>query len=125
MRSVAKRKSKSKSKSGAVGGALGRGLAATWRFIAKILGNSVRFIARGARDLDPAHQRDGVAFLILILALIATAGTWFHADNLVGRAVYSFIYGGFGRIGFSLPLYLSTLHLNYLEPLKIKLQLVA
>ena len=106
MRSVAKRKSKSKSKSGAVGGALGRGLAATWRFIAKILGNSVRFIARGARDLDPAHQRDGVAFLILILALIATAGTWFHADNLVGRAVYSFIYGGFGRIGFFTPVVL-------------------
>ncbi len=106
MRSVAKRKSKSKSKSGAVGGALGRGLAAIWRFIAKILGNSVRFIARGARDLDPAHQRDGVAFLILILALIATAGTWFHADNLVGRAVYSFIYGGFGRIGFFTPVVL-------------------
>ena len=106
MRSVAKRKSKSKSKSGAVGGALGRGLAATWRFIAKILGNSVRFIARGARDLDPAHQRDGVAFSILILALIATAGTWFHADNLVGRAVYSFIYGGFGRIGFFTPVVL-------------------
>lgn len=106
MRSVAKRKSKSKSKSGAVGGALGRGLAAIWRFIAQILGNSVRFIARGARDLDPAHQRDGVAFLILILALIATAGTWFHADNLVGRAVYSFIYGGFGRIGFFTPVVL-------------------
>ena len=106
MRSVAKRKSRSKSKSGAVGGALGRGLAAIWRFIAKILGNSVRFIARGARDLDPAHQRDGVAFLILILALIATAGTWFHADNLVGRAVYSFIYGGFGRIGFFTPVVL-------------------
>jgi S-DNA-T family DNA segregation ATPase FtsK/SpoIIIE len=104
MRSVAKKKSKSKS--GAVGGAFGRGLAAIWRFIAKILGNSVRFIARGARDLDPAHQRDGVAFLILILALIASAGTWFHADNIVGRAVYAFVYGGFGRIGFFTPIVL-------------------
>lgn len=104
MRSVAKKKSKSKS--GAVGGALGRGLGAIWRFIAKILGNSVRFIARGARDLDPAHQRDGVAFLILILALVATAGTWFHADNIVGRAVYAFVYGGFGRIGFATPIVL-------------------
>jgi len=104
MRSVAKKKSKSKS--GAVGGALGRGLAAIWRFIAKILGNSVRFIARGARELDPAHQRDGMAFLILILALVATAGTWFHADNIVGRAVYAFVYGGFGRIGFVTPVVL-------------------
>ena len=102
---VAKRK-KAKSKTGAVGGALGRGLASIWRFIAKSLGSSVRFVARGARDLDPAHQRDGIAFLILILALIATAGTWFHSDNIVGRAVYSVIYGGFGRVGFFAPLVL-------------------
>ena len=102
---MAKRK-KAKSKTGAVSGALGRGLSSTWRFIAKSLGSSVRFLARGARDLDPAHQRDGVAFLVLILALIATAGTWFNADNLVGRAVYSVIYGAFGRIGFFAPVVL-------------------
>ena len=102
---VAKRK-KAKSKTGAVGGALGRSLASVWRFIAKSLGSGVRFLARGARDLDPAHQRDGIAFLILILALIATAGTWFNSDNVVGRAVYSVIYGGFGRVGFFAPIVL-------------------
>ena len=102
---MAKRK-KSKSKTGAVGGALGRGLTSLWRLLAKALGSSVRFIARGAKDLDPAHQRDGIAFLILILALIATAGTWFNADNILSRAVYAFIYGGIGRIGFAAPLVL-------------------
>ncbi len=102
---MAKRK-KAKSKSGAVGGALGRGVGATWRLISKTLGKSVRFLARGARDLDPAHQRDGIAFLILIVALIAAAGTWFNSDNLVGRAVYSVIYGAFGRIGFFAPVVL-------------------
>ena len=102
---MAKRK-KNQSKSGAVGGAIGRGIAAIWRFIAKTLGSTVRALARGARDLDPAHQRDGIAFLILILALLATAGTWFHADNIVSRAVYSFMYGSFGRIGFAAPIVL-------------------
>ena len=102
---MAKRK-KAKTKSGAVTGALGRGIAATWRFIAKSLGKSVRFVARGARDLDPAHQRDGMAFLILIAALIAAAGTWFQSDNLLGRAISSVFYGGFGRIGFVAPLIL-------------------
>ena len=102
---VAKRK-KAKSKTGAVGGALGRGLSSVWRFVAKSLGRSVRFLARGARDLDPAHQRDGIAFLILIVALIATAGTWFNSDNVVGRAVYSVIYGGFGQVGFFAPIVL-------------------
>ena len=102
---MAKRK-KIQSKAGAVGGAIGRLIAAIWRFIAEALGGTVRFLARGARDLDPAHQRDGIAFLILILALIATAGTWFHADNIVSRAVYSFIFGGFGRIGYAAPVIL-------------------
>ena len=102
---MAKRK-KAKSKTGAVGAALGRGLSSLWRFIAKSLGSGVRFIARGARDLDPAHQRDGLAFLILILALIATAGTWFNSDNAVGRSVYSAIYGGVGRVGVFAPIVL-------------------
>ena len=102
---MAKRK-KAKTKSGAVTGALGRGISATWRFIAKSLGKSVRFVARGARDLDPAHQRDGIAFLILIAALIAAAGTWFQSDNLLGRAISSVFYEGFGRIGFVAPLIL-------------------
>ena len=102
---MAKRK-KTQSRSAAVGSALGRGLIAIWRFISKTLGASVRFIARGAKDLDPSHQRDGIAFLILILAIIATAGTWFHADNLLSHAVYSFVYGGFGRVGIVTPVVL-------------------
>jgi S-DNA-T family DNA segregation ATPase FtsK/SpoIIIE len=102
---VAKRK-KSRSSSKSIGNAFTRAAASVWRFFANALGNSVRFLARGARDLDPAHQRDGIAFLILILALIATAGTWFNADNIVGRNVYSVIYGGFGRLGILTPLLL-------------------
>lgn len=102
---MAKRK-KSRSSSKSIGNAFTRAAASVWRFFAKALGNSVRFLARGARDLDPAHQRDGIAFLILILALIATAGTWFNADNIVGRNVYSVIYGGFGRLGVLTPLLL-------------------
>jgi len=102
---VAKRK-KSKSTSKSVGNSFVRLIASMWRLVAKGLGNSVRFLARGARDLDPVHQRDGVAFLILILALIATAGTWFNADNIVGRNVYSVVYGGFGRLGVLTPLLL-------------------
>jgi len=102
---VAKRK-KSRSASKSVGGAFTRATAWIWHFFANALGSSVRFLARGARDLDPAHQRDGIAFLILIMALIATAGTWFNADNIVGRNVYSVIYGGFGRLGILTPLLL-------------------
>lgn len=100
------RKKKSTSTSARIGGGIGRGIIAIWKLLAKAIGKTVRFVARGARDLDPVHQRDGVAFLLLILAIIASAGTWFSADNFVNRLIYSFIYGGFGRIAFCTPVVL-------------------
>ena len=100
------KKKNSSSKRSKVGSALGRGLQGLWRGIAKALGATIRFIARGAKDLEPTHQRDGAAFSLLILAIIAGAGAWFQADNVISRAVYAFIYGAFGRIGFIAPLVL-------------------
>ena len=101
---MAKKKSISSSKVGKSAlSIIGRALGALWRALAKALGSTVRFLARGARDLDPAHHRDGVAFLLLLIALAAFAGTWFTSDNFVGRNLYSLIYGGFGRIGFFAP----------------------
>lgn len=99
-------KKKTRTKSGGIGSSILRGLAAIWRGLAKYLGKSVRFVAKGAKDLDPAHQRDGFAFLLLILAIMAAAGTWFDGGNIVGRALASFFYGGFGRIGIVTPLVL-------------------
>ena len=99
-------KKKTRTKSGGIGSSIMRGLAAIWRGLAKFLGKSIRFVAKGAKDLDPAHQRDGFAFLLLILALMAAAGTWFDGGNVVGRALASFFYGGFGRMGVFTPLVL-------------------
>ncbi|NBV66772.1 MAG: DNA translocase FtsK, partial [Actinobacteria bacterium] len=99
-------KKKTRTKSGGIGSSILRGLAAIWRGLAKYLGKSIRFVAKGAKDLDPAHQRDGFAFLLLILAIMAAAGTWFDGGNIVGRALASFFYGGFGRIGVFTPLVL-------------------
>jgi len=101
---VARKKTRSKSRS--IVGTIGSALTAVWRFLAKSLGSSIRFVARGARDLDPEHHRDGAALLVLILSLAAIAGTWFHADNFVGRNLYSLFYGAFGRIGVLTPLVL-------------------
>ena len=81
-------------------------ISTVWRFLAKTLGSAIRFVARGARDLDPEHHRDGAALLVLLLSLAAFAGTWFKADNYVGRNLYSLFYGTFGRIGICAPLVL-------------------
>jgi len=80
-----------------------RGIRGIWRIISSAVGSSVRFVARGAKDLDPVHQRDGLAFLFLVASFIAAAGTWFHSTNILSRAIYSFVYGAFGRIGFITP----------------------
>ena len=99
-------KRKKRTSAGSAANSFGRGLGGLWRYLAKSLGASVRFIARGARDLDPAHHRDGAALLVLLVALAAFAGTWFHADNYVGRNLYSLFYGTFGRVGTLAPLVL-------------------
>ena len=99
---AARRKAASK-KSAAANGAA-RGIGAIWKFISKTLGSSVRFIFRGAQDLDPAHQRDGIAFLIFILGLISAAGTWFSLDNVVGHGIYAAVFGLIGRLGFITPI---------------------
>ena len=95
---MAKRKKASKSVLAVLG--------SIWRAFAKGLGNTIRFTTRAAKDLDSAHQRDGAALLLVIIGLAAAAGTWLHSKSTVSNALYSFFYGGFGRIGFLAPLVL-------------------
>jgi S-DNA-T family DNA segregation ATPase FtsK/SpoIIIE len=84
--------------------AISRALGAIWRSFAKALGASIRFVTRGARDLDPEHQRDGFGLLLLIIALIAAATSWWHLDNWFGQASYSFFYGAVGRLAVLTPI---------------------
>jgi S-DNA-T family DNA segregation ATPase FtsK/SpoIIIE len=95
---VAKRKKSSKTALSVLG--------SIWSAFAKGLGNTIRFTTRAAKDLDSAHQRDGAALLLVIIGLAAVAGTWMHSNSVVGHAIYSFIYGGFGRVGIIAPLVL-------------------
>ena len=101
-----KKRTTSKGRQGSVFAFIARALLAIWHGIAKALGSAVRFLARGARDLDPAHHRDGFAFLLLIFSLAAFTGTWFKADNVASRNLYALFYGAFGRIGFLAPIVL-------------------
>ena len=100
---MAARRKASTKKSAAANGAA-RGIGAIWKFIAKTLGSSVRFIFRGAQDLDPAHQRDGLAFIVFILGLISAAGVWFSLDNVVGHGIYAAVFGLVGRLGIIAPI---------------------
>ena len=100
---MAKRKSAKAAKKSSLVGGLFRGLAALWRFVAKIVGSAIRFIFRQAKELDEAHQRDGFAFFLVVLAILAASGSWFHLNNIVGRSLTAFLLGTFGRLAFLAP----------------------
>ncbi|MEY4024154.1 MAG: hypothetical protein RLZ23_1115 [Actinomycetota bacterium] len=72
--------------------------------MAKSIGSSIRFVFRGAQELDPAHHRDGVAFFIFIFALISAAGVWVSHKNPVGRAVYYGFHGILGELALLAPI---------------------
>ena len=82
-----------------------RGIGWLWRLIAKTLGGMVRFIFRSSKELDPEHQRDGIAFFLFILAIISAAGVWFDLDNVLGRATYAFLFGGVGVLANLIPVF--------------------
>ncbi len=97
-------KKKSARKASGLLSAIGSGLGFIWSAIAKALGASIRFITRGAKDLEPEHRRDGIGLILLIVALIAAATSWMQLDNAFGRAAYAFFYGGFGRVAVLTPI---------------------
>ena len=97
-------KKKSARKASGLLSAIASGLGFIWSTIAKALGASIRFITRGAKDLEPEHRRDGIGLILLIVALIAAATSWMQLDNAFGRAAYAFFYGGFGRVAILTPI---------------------
>ena len=102
---MAKKKTRTKQGSSFLA-VVGRAVSATWSALAKALGSSVRFLARGAKDLDPAHRRDGAGLIVLILAFASLVGTWFKSESILSDFLYAFFYGAFGKIGFFAPIIL-------------------
>ncbi len=67
------------------------------------MGGLVRAIGNGAKDLDPAHRRDGVAFLLLALAAVVAAREWAGAGGPFGTAVHAAVAGVFGVAAVAFP----------------------
>ncbi|WP_223281439.1 DNA translocase FtsK [Streptomyces antnestii] len=79
---------------------------ALWLGVAHSVGAMFRGIGRGAKGLDPAHRKDGLALLLLGLALITAAGTWSNLRGPVGDLVEMLVTGAFGRLDLLVPLLL-------------------
>ncbi|MEN8652265.1 DNA translocase FtsK [Streptomyces sp. 21So2-11] len=90
-------------------GGVYRLVCAVWLGMAHGVGAMFRGIGRGAKGLDPAHRKDGLALLLLGLALIVAAGTWSQLRGPVGDLVEMLVTGAFGRLDLLVPILLGVI----------------
>ena len=83
--------------------------------LAHAVGAVFRGIGQGAKDLDPAHRKDGVALLLLGLALIVAAGTWSNLRGPVGDLVEMLVTGAFGRLDLLVPILLAVIAVRFIR----------
>ncbi len=80
-----------------------RALRGLYLGVAHGLGAVVRSITKGARDLEPEHRRDGVAFALIALALVVAAREWWGVSGTFGFVVHAVVAGTVGLAGVAVP----------------------
>ncbi|MEW2260478.1 DNA translocase FtsK [Streptomyces sp. NPDC047869] len=88
---------------------------ALWLGLAHAVGAVFRGIGQGAKNLDPAHRKDGVALLLFGLALIVAAGTWADLRGPVGDLVEILVTGAFGRLDLLVPILLAVIAVRFMR----------
>ncbi|MFD5597618.1 DNA translocase FtsK [Streptomyces griseorubiginosus] len=88
---------------------------ALWLGLAHAVGAVFRGIGQGAKNLDPAHRKDGVALLLLGLGLIVAAGTWSNLRGPVGDLVEIIVTGAFGRLDLLVPILLAVVAVRFIR----------
>lgn len=77
-------------------------LTSAWLGLAHIVGGAARLF--GKETLAKEERRDGVPFLLVVLAIAGAIVEWFAADQDVAIALDNYTFGGlFGRVAFALP----------------------
>ncbi|WP_433453005.1 DNA translocase FtsK [Streptomyces sp. CA-142005] len=88
---------------------------ALWLGLAHAVGAVFRGIGKGARNLDPAHRKDGIALLLFGIALIVAAGTWADLKGPVGDLVEILVTGAFGRLDLLVPILLAVIAVRFIR----------
>ena len=81
-----------------------------WNGVARGTGWVARGIGREAataRDIDPSHRRDGVALVMLALAILLAVALWFHSGGPVGDKLSFGIRWVMGAAALALPVLLA------------------
>ncbi|MEU1851079.1 DNA translocase FtsK [Streptomyces sp. NPDC019990] len=96
-------------------GGIYRLVRALWLGVAHAVGAVFRGVGQGAKNLDPAHRKDGVALLLLGMGLIVAAGTWADLKGPVGDLVEILVTGAFGRLDLLVPILLAVIAVRFIR----------
>ncbi|RBP98213.1 cell division protein FtsK [Bifidobacterium aemilianum] len=66
------------------------------------LGSLIRSIF-GVGDYDPAARRDGLCFILLVLAILFCASEWFRVEGVLGQWLHALASGALGYMSLLLP----------------------
>ncbi|MCL2788271.1 MAG: DNA translocase FtsK [Micrococcales bacterium] len=79
------------------------------------LGGLTRRFGEGARGLDPAHRRDGVAFALIGLAIIVAAREWLGLSGSAGRWIDAAVTSVCGVLAKALPIALGAVAVRFMR----------
>ncbi|MBW3091370.1 DNA translocase FtsK 4TM domain-containing protein [Bifidobacterium sp. 82T10] len=74
--------------------------------VPRALGAAVRSVS-GVGEFDPAYRRDGLCFLMLVLAICFCASEWFRVNGVLGRFLHAIAAGLFGVMSVIVPVLLA------------------
>ncbi|MEW9547885.1 DNA translocase FtsK [Nonomuraea sp. NPDC050783] len=94
---------------------VGKLIVGLWMLFAGGVGSMARALGRNARELDPAHRRDGLGLAWLAAAIVLASMTWRNADGAVSGVVNGAVHGVFGSLAWALPLLLGLLAWRYMR----------
>jgi len=95
--------------------AVGRAIAFVWLAVAHGVGALSRAVGRSARDLDPAHRRDGLGLTLVAGAVILIAATWFGVDGWFVSWASTVMTALFGSLAWVTPIVLFALAWRFLR----------
>jgi DNA segregation ATPase FtsK/SpoIIIE, S-DNA-T family len=88
---------------------IGRLARGAWMVFAHLIGGSFRAAGARARDLDPAHRRDGVGLGVLATALVVAGGVWWRVPGPIGSGIVAVVRGMVGSAAVVVPVLLVAL----------------
>jgi len=81
-------------------------IAMAWSVVAKVFGAIARAIGHGAQEIDQKQRRDGLGLLLLALAIIVAAQSWFDTQTVITNYSKIIISGAVGALTIFLPVVL-------------------